>query len=242
MAGSLDRVRIAVVEDDPEYRESILLPVLSRSGFVVVGMGSALDLYRAMLAQPFDLVLLDIELPDDSGFSIASHLRSLSPSIGIVMLTGRRASADRRRGLDAGADAYLAKPVDMGELVATLRNLSKRIAAQPAGAGDAPGAAAPPAAQGGWRLNRQGWHVLAPGGGEMALTLAERQVMVLLARTPGVPVSREALIARLAGDVHDFDPHRLEMLVYRLRRKCRMQCGTELPIRAVRGVGYVLAW
>ena len=223
-----------MVEDDPEYRDSILLPVLSHSGFEAVGMGSALELYKAMLAGAFDLVLLDVELPDDSGFSIASHLRGLSPSIGIVMLTGRHAGADRMRGLGAGADAYLAKPVDMDELVATLRNLAKRIAVHPS--------AAPRATAGGWRLDEQGWRVHAPGGGEVALTLAERQVVALLARTPGVPVAREALIARLTGDVHDFDPHRLEMLVYRLRRKCRRECGLELPIRSVRGVGYVLAW
>lgn len=241
--------RLAVVEDDSEYREAVLLPVLSRSGFDVVGMGSALELYRAMLVGAFDLVLLDVGLPDDSGFSIASHLRSLSPSIGIVMLTGRGSAPDRMRGLDAGVDAYLSKPVEMDELVATLRNLANRIAGEraagagsdaaagnPAGAGEGGGAAP------GWHLCEQGWRVRAPGGREVVLTLAERQVMTLLDQTPGVPVTREALIARLAGDVHEFDPHRLEMLVYRLRRKCREELGAELPLKSVRGVGYVLAW
>ena len=97
--------RLAVVEDDPEYRDAILVPVLSRAGFEVAGMGSALELYRAMLAKPYDLVLLDVGLPDENGFAIARHLRGLSPSIAIVMLTGRSSGTDRMRGLEAGVDA-----------------------------------------------------------------------------------------------------------------------------------------
>lgn len=239
--GRLDRVSIAVVEDDAEYREEVLVPVLARSGFEVVGLGSALELYRGMLARPFDLVLLDVELPDDNGFSIAAYLRGLSQSIGIVMLTGRGSAPDRMRGLDAGVDAYLAKPVDMEELVATLRNLANRIPAGHAAAGEALGQQAAQAAAN-WRLDEQGWRIRSPCGGEVVLSLAERQVMTLLGKTPGVPVSREALIARLAGNQHEFDPRRLEMLVYRLRRKCHGELGRELPLKSVRGVGYVLAW
>lgn len=223
---------LAVVEDDAEFRDEVLLPVLSRSGFDVVGMGSALDLYRTMLSTRYDLVLLDVDLPDDDGFSIARHLRSLSPSLGIVMLTGYGSGRDRMRGLEAGVDAYLSKPADMQELVATLSNLAKRVGSQHAvaNAGD------------GWRLDDRGWRILSPEGVEVGLSLAERQVMAMLATTPGVPVRRDALIERLVENVHDFDPHRLEMLIYRLRRKCLKQTGDDLPLKAVRGVGYTLTW
>lgn len=226
-------LRIAVVEDDAEFRDEILLPILSRSGFQPVGMGSALELYRALLADRYHLVLLDVNLPDEDGLAIARHLRALSQSLGIVMLTGHASAESRRRALEYGVDAYLSKPADLQELVATLRNLGRRVAT-----------VLPDQADGGsgWRLDERGWRILSPDGRELGLSLAERQVLALLADNPGAPVSREALIARLSGPAEDFDPHRLEMLVYRLRRKCRQELGQELPLKAVRGVGYMLAW
>nr|WP_255692543.1 helix-turn-helix domain-containing protein [Luteimonas sp. XNQY3] len=74
------------------------------------------------------------------------------------------------------------------------------------------------------------------------MSLPERRLMAQLAAMPKEPVTREALIAALAEDVDDFDPHRLEMLIHRLRKKCLQATGHELPVRTVRGVGYVLAW
>ncbi|QWP75313.1 response regulator transcription factor [Lysobacter sp. K5869] len=223
---------LAVVEDDSVFREEVLLPVLNQSGFAAVGMPRALDLYRAMTLQAYDLVLLDIHLPDEDGFSIASHLRRLSPRVGIVMLTGYASSEDRMRGLRAGADAYLPKPADMEEVVATLRNLSRWVVndTEPA----------PPRMK--WRLDERGWSILTPRGREVEMSLAERQVMAVLAATPGVPVQRETLIAKLVRNAYDFDPHRLEMLVHRLRKKCQQSTEEELPLRSVRGIGYVLNW
>ncbi len=222
---------LAVVEDNQELREDVLVPGLARSGFDAVGMASALELYRAMMVRTFDLVLLDVGLPDEDGFGIAAHLRSLSPSIGIVMLTGYDSAPDRMRGLLAGADAYLFKPVEMDLVAATLRNLARRIV---------PGAAARNRFN--WRLDERGWCILSPGGVEIEMNQAERQVMAILAATPGVPVQRETLIARLAKDDRDFDPHRLDMTIYRLRKKCLAAAKEDVPLRAVRGIGYVLNW
>jgi DNA-binding response OmpR family regulator len=92
-------------------------------------MARALDLYRAMTLRPYDLVLLDAGLPDEDGYSIAAHLRRLSGSIGIVMLTGLGSAQDRLRGLRAGVDAYLHKPTDIETLTATLWNLTRRVSA-----------------------------------------------------------------------------------------------------------------
>lgn len=223
---------LAVVEDNQELREDVLVPTLARSGFEVAGMTSALDLYRAMTMRSFDLVLLDVGLPDEDGFSIAAHLRSLSPAIGIVMLTGYDSSPDRVRGLRAGADAYLFKPVEMDVLVTTLRNLARRIV---------PGAEVAQARVR-WRLDERGWCILSPGGVEIEMNLAERKAMAILAATPGVPVQREALIARLVKNDQDFDPHRLDMMIYRLRKKCLNAAKEDIPLRAVRGMGYVLNW
>lgn len=223
---------LAVVEDDRTFREDVLMPVLSHSGFSVVGMSGALELYRSMTVRSYDLVLLDIGLPDEDGFSIAAHLRGLSPRIGIVMLTGYDSNQDRMRGLRAGADAYLPKPVDMEELVTTLRNLARWVVPE--------ASAAHTHAK--WRLDERGWCILTPRGVQIEMNLAERQVMAMLASAAGMPVQREALIARLVKNAHDFDPHRLEMLIHRLRKKCQQVAEEELPLRAVRSVGYVLNW
>lgn len=237
-ASSMEAVRrpptLAVVEDDRTFREDVLLPVLNHSGFSAVGMNGALELYRSMTQRSYDLVLLDIDLPDEDGFSIAEHLRSLSPRIGIVMLTGYDSSQDRMRGLRAGADAYLPKPVDMEEVVTTLRNLARWVIPDEN--------AMPVRAQAKWRLDDRGWCILTPRGVQIEMNLAERQVMAMLAASAGMPVQREALIARLVKNAHDFDPHRLEMLIHRLRKKCEQLAEEELPLRAVRSVGYVLNW
>lgn len=223
---------LAVVEDDRTFREDVLLPVLAHSGFSVFGMASALDLYRSMTLRSYDLVLLDIGLPDEDGFSIATHLRKLSSRVGIVMLTGYDSGQDRMRGLRAGADAYLPKPVDMEEVVTTLHNLARWVV---------PDAKAE-RTRTKWCLDDRGWCILSPGGVEIELSLAERQVMAMLAAAAGVPVQRETLIANLVKNAYDFDPHRLEMLVHRLRKKCQRLAEDELPLRAVRGIGYVLNW
>lgn len=225
------RTRIAVVEDDAELREEILLPLLRREGFDAVGMSSALSLYRDLVATRFDLILLDVGLPDDDGFAIARHLRSAASKVGLVMLTGHASDADRLKGLKAGVDAYLTKPIDSAELIATLRNLERRLDL---------GASAP--ARLGWTLDALGWKILLADGRAIELSLPERRLMEQLAATPREPVTREVLMAALAEDVDDFDPHRLEMLIHRLRKKCQQATGQELPVRTVRGVGYVLAW
>ena len=129
-AGAIARPRLAVVEDDAELREKILLPMLGAAGFEVTGLASALQLYRSWATASFDLVLLDVGLPDDDGVEIAAHLRQLSPSPGIVIYTGHGHSLDRLRGLRAGADAYLVNLLDMAEVVQTLHNVNARRVAQ----------------------------------------------------------------------------------------------------------------
>lgn len=218
---------IALVEDDVALRERILLPGLAGYGFTCEGFGSASDMAAAMAARRFDIVILDVGLPDANGFEVAQALRRGS-TVGIVMLTGRNQTADRIRGLSDGADAYLAKPVDLGELAATLHSLTRRLRAAPA----------VDAAQ--WRLDAGGWCLLSPRNRSVALNQAERKVLGLLMAAPGAVVPRDAMVTALTDDIYDFDPHRLEVLIHRLRGKIADQSGEALPLRAVRGSGYVM--
>jgi DNA-binding response OmpR family regulator len=223
------RLRVALLEDDDELRERILVPGLRDYGFETHGVASAGELERLLKTQPADIVILDVGLPDDNGFNVAHRLRKHSP-VGIVMLTGRNTSSDRIRGLNEGADAYLSKPIVLEELAATLHSLARRLRPpQPTNVGQCQ-----------WRLDIGGWCLLSPAGRSIALTQAERQVLILLMESPGTPVAREELIVALTDNAYDFDPHRLQMLIHRLRGKIADQAKESLPLRAVRGTGYVM--
>ncbi|WP_024892142.1 response regulator transcription factor [Luteimonas huabeiensis] len=232
------RTGVVVLEDDDALREHILLPGLQDFGFDVVGAASAGGLYRAMLERGFDLAVLDIGLPDESGLSVVAHLRKVSPRMGVVMLTANRERDDQVRALSHGADAFLRKPVDIEVLALTLRNLAQRLAGV-----EASGPREPAAPAGRWRLQSDGWCLASPEGRVVPLTASERSVMRALDARRGHAVAREALIAALVQDVDAFDPHRLEMLMHRLRRKAAgiAGAGEALPLRAARGVGYLLA-
>ncbi|WP_109124090.1 response regulator transcription factor [Dyella sp. C11] len=229
--------RVAVLEDDADLRDDILVPGLRDYGFDITGAGTAAELYRHMLRQPFDMVVLDIGLPDEDGLSVVRHLRELS-DLGIVMLTGQRTREDRIKALGDGADAFLAKPADVEVLAATLHSLSRRLQGRNTSAPTASSSPAPKP-QGSWRLDTDGWCLVSPSGVVVALTVPERSVLHILVSRAGTPVGREALIAGLTEDVYDFDPHRLDMVIHRLRRKISEQTGESVPLVTARGAGYL---
>lgn len=231
MSTEVARSSILLVEDDPEMRDRILAPAFREAGYDVHIAGSAIEMYRQLLAHAYQVILLDVGPPDEDGFTAVRHVRS-SSAAGVVMLTGRGSAADRVRGLDHGADAYLCKPVELDVLLATVRSVIRRL--EPSGE---PANDVGPA---GWRLDAGGWALAAPDGRTVPLSQGERILLQALFANAGEAVPREQLLRELAQDDHEFDPHRLEMLVYRLRRKVQTACGTALPVSSVRGVGYVL--
>lgn len=222
-------LRIALLEDDAMLRERILLPGLANFGFVATGTDTAAALHHHLNTQIVDMVVLDVGLPDQDGFTVARNIRATYPEIGIVMLTGRSDMLDRVRGLSEGADAYLSKPVEIELLAATLHSLARRLHD-----------ARPQAARKHWQLDANGWCLVSPSGRTVALTRTERRVIDCLTKVPGKLVTRDELIAALTDNVYDFDTHRLDSLIYRLRRKVADTCGEALPLVAVHGEGYVL--
>lgn len=224
-----DALRIALLEDDAELREAILLPGLANYGFAVSGFDTAAALYASLRTQTPDVVVLDVGLPDADGFGVAQAVRALLPGIGIVMLTGHGAIADQVRGLSQGADAYLVKPAQVELLAATVRSLVRRLDGR---------AVRAPARR--WHYDANDWCLVSPAGRTVALSRTEQQLIRCLAASPGELVTRERLIAAVTEDVHDYDPHRIESAIHRLRQKVNRQCGEPLPLTAVHGKGYVL--
>jgi DNA-binding response OmpR family regulator len=221
-----------IAEDD-----AALLKVLTRdlkaAGHNVVGAGSAAEAYRHMLVRNFSLFVLDIDLPDEDGISIVKHVRALKDSR-IVMLIGRkRAKADQIRCLNEGADACVMKPIDIDVLNATIYSLLRRL--------DQPTNKRVKKHVPDWHLDMDSWILTSPAGAKIRLTRSERIVVDLLAASRGKAITRNKIISKLTRDINDFDPTRLEMLVFRLRRKIRMTTSEEFPLTAVRSVGYVLS-
>jgi len=231
-------LHVAVLENDEGFRQTLLLPALRDFGFHPHGAGSATELYRMMQSHRFDIVLLNAGLPDEDGFSVTRQIRSMS-TVGIVMLTGKSTRANHIRALKSGADAFLAKPVDLDLLSATLTHVGRRFAQQQVVRESAPSDAS--IAPGRWRLEGGGLRLVSPQGNVVSLTSAEQCVATTLVAEDGRPVTRDILIHALTHNVDDFDPHRLEMTIHRLRKKVLMQTGENLPLLTVRSRGYMFS-
>jgi DNA-binding response OmpR family regulator len=222
-------LKVLVLDDDDLLRDRVLVPHMRKLGFQVEAIGRASELDAKLRQQWPDMVVLDIGLPDVDGFEVARNLRAKIAGIGIVMLTARVERHQQVRGLSEGADAYLSKPVDIDLLAATLCSLARRLQFSSTSHSDHS-----------WRLAADGWCLLSPAGHPVALSQLESRVLAPLIEMPNRIVSREALIQAVTSNVHNYDPHRLDTLVHRIRKKVIRVLGTPIPLNAVPGQGYVL--
>lgn len=233
-------LHIAVVEDHDALRE-MTVTALTTAEYLVRGYANAESLLNALTDAPPDIAVLDVNLPGINGFVLAQRLRQHNPVIGILMLTVRDSVSDKISGYGSGADIYLPKPVDEGELLAAVSALIRRVAAKTDTSAQAihqKQAAALPSASN-WHLSADGWTFFDAGNNALPLTAQERTFLQCLASQAGQAVSRERLAEILGEDPYEYDYHRLDSLVSRLRRKALEQ-SVSLPLRAVRGVGYLL--
>lgn len=230
-------IKVAVLEDDVEFRENILVRGLTALGFDAEGFGKSAELYRRMLAVSFEILVVDLRLEAEDGLEIAGHLREIS-TIGIVTLTGKGTREEHIRGLTEVVDVWLSKPVDLDVLAAALHGLSRRIRSghQPA---DTSRREPSPS---GWRLSPGNWRLICPDGRSMPLNPLERGLLTRLNATLGDLVVHADLLNDLAIIANGFDRHRLEILVHRLRRKVENHFGQVLPLKSVRGCGYLLVF
>jgi len=215
-------MRLLLVEDDTKLVRALTLG-LEREGYVVDAAESgdlAMELARAT---DYEGVVLDLMLPGIDGFTVCRQLRSEGRWMPVLMLTARTDVTDRIRGLDAGADDYLIKPFDFGELFARLRALLRR----------GPIERPPVIAIGDLRIDAD-TRVVTHAGAEIELTAREYDVLVFLARHPGRVVSRSELLDEIWSD-YEGSPNIIDVYVGYLRKKL----GRAL-IRTVRGSGFVL--
>lgn len=225
---------IALVEDETILREELCFQ-LTHLGFEVEGFADAAQLYRRLAVRRFAVVILDIGLQGEDGLNICHYLRAHDKQLGILFVTARALREDRLTGLKAGADAYLSKPVDIDELALLLRRLSERERAAPA-----PQTPTTPPT-GAWQLNSHGNYLLTPGGAQVRLSINETRVLQVLLQHPGetAPFSRLATALGLLPE--EYDKHRLEVIISRLRDKVLRETGSPLPLLTQRSVGYLFA-
>jgi two-component system, OmpR family, response regulator MprA len=222
-------VRILIADDDRAVRDA-LRRALALGGYEVTLAAGGQDALDAVANATPDAIVLDIGMPDIDGLEVCRRLRRAGDRVPILMLTARDAIADRIEGLDAGADDYLVKPFDVGELRARLRALLRRSN----GAGDPDALAFAEL-----RLD-EGRHGVAVGDDGFAeLTRTEYQLLELLMLNPRRVLSHSVIYDRVWG--YDFGPasNALRVYVGYLRRKLE-QAGARELIHTIRGVGYVL--
>ena len=221
-----DVLEIIVVEDHRLLRDE-LVDYLSSPDWHVRGVSSGRELDVAMTETPADVLVLDLNLPQEDGISIARRIRKAFPEIGIVMLTARGDQADRALGYGSGADVYLTKPTHVGELESVLFNLSCRIR---------------PRDDVQLMLSEHLLRLTHANGRSASLTNSEYRVLRLLVGTPGQELGYAPLCELLYpdDDAVSQSRQRLAVLMTRLRQKMQEEMGVEQCVKSVRGQGYRL--
>ena len=219
-------MRILIAEDD-----AVLADGLSRSlraaGYAVDVVDSGDTADSALAAQTFDLLILDVGLPKLSGLEVLRRLRARHSSLPVLILTAADSVEQRVKGLDLGADDYMAKPFALSELEARARALTRRAA----------GTAQAVLRHGPLALDQAG-HVAMINDQPIELSARELGLLEILLQRPGRLVSKEQLVDRLCSWGEEVSNNAIEVYVHRLRKK--IETGG-VRIVTVRGLGYYLA-
>ncbi|HWO32853.1 MAG TPA: response regulator transcription factor [Candidatus Acidoferrum sp.] len=218
-------MNILVVEDEAELA-SALVRGLEEEEFRVQLCGNGKAALQRAEAGNFDLILLDVMLPDLSGFQVVEQMRLRSRETLVLMLTARDSLADVVRGLDCGADDYLTKPFSFIELLSRVRALGRRCGVKPRHVLEAGELVLDVAAQRAFRA-----------GVPLNLSLTEFRLLEVLARNKGQVVPRQAIIADVWGSRRDVEENTLDAYVRLLRKKIERDSQSRL-IKTHRGIGY----
>ena len=218
-------MRILIAEDDGLIADG-LIRSLRQSGYAVDCVKSGVEADSALTAAEFDLLILDLGLPKMPGLEVLRRLRSRDSHLPVLILTAQDGVQDRVRGLDLGADDYLAKPFALGELEARVRALTRRGHA-----------GSPTVLKHGALSYDQVGKVAHINGGTLDLSAREMALLEILMQRSGRMVSKEQLVDHLCEWGEEVSTNAIEVYVHRLRKK--LESGG-VRILTVRGLGYYL--
>jgi len=228
------RPRLLVVEDDQDIAD-IIRRYFSAQGFDVAFAADGVAMRRVIGAQEIDVVLLDLGLPGEDGFSLTRFLRE-SWKGALIIVTGRGDSIDRVVGLELGADDYVTKPFDLRELLARVRSVLRRSSEAPT---RAPGTTRDALHFGGFRFDAASRELTDPTGRIIPLTTGEFDLLGAFVANPNRVLSRDDLMNRIHGrDAGPFD-RAIDVQIGRLRRKMETDPAQPALIKSVRGAGYI---
>lgn len=219
---------IYILEDDDNIRELVVY-TLNQSGFEATGFDLPSEMFKALAKQRCQLLLLDIMLPEKDGITVLKEIRAgkETENIPVVMLTAKGSEYDKVIGLDSGADDYITKPFGMMELVsrvkAVLRRTKPKNNTETIQIDDL--TIIPKS------------HIVKVKDQEVALTMKEYELLLLLSRHPGQVFSRDDLLEKIWGYAFDKENRTVDVHIRTLRVKLK-ECGSY--IETVRGVGYKL--
>jgi len=223
-------MRILIVEDERTLREG-LTDLLGAAGHDVVAHEGGRLAVDSGTREAFDLVLLDLMLPDLDGVEVCRRLRRARPLLPILMLTARGSEDDKVAGLEAGADDYLTKPFAVRELLARINALGRRAAAIPA---------EPEILEADGCVIDLGRLEAERGGEVVGLTPREAGILRWLQRQRARAVSRSELLERIWGSTGDLQTRTVDMTIANLRQKIERDPADPQIVRTVKGTGY--AW
>ena len=217
---------IVVIEDNDSLRRAIARS-LSDVGYRVSAFSCAEEFIEDPHSNDPNMLLIDVNLPGESGLSLTARMRRLQPRIGIIILSGRAKPADRRDGYEMGADIYLTKPVDPEELNAAVRALLRRVAHTPA-------------PELGFTIDLKSRRLQGPSG-KVQLSAAEAAALVALARAPDRKLEAWQIAEVLGGDGSVASRNTVNVTIFRINQKIIEAGAEERCIRAIRNWGYGLS-
>ena len=227
--------KVLIVDDDPRLRE-LLLRYLGEQGFAVQAAPNGQFMDKLVNRELFDMIVLDLMMPQEDGLSICRRLRAAGNSTPIIMLTAKGEEVDRIVGLEMGADDYLPKPFNPRELVARINAVLRRV--QENGPPAAPVAESETVIFGPYALNLA-TRSMSRDGVPLPLTSGEFSVLKVLVQHPSKPLSRDKLMELARGREYDVFDRAIDVQISRLRKLIESDPANPRFIQTVWGFGYV---
>ena len=223
MAASLN---IALVEDNDELRESIA-DALSAAGHKVVALDCAEALPEAAAFNAFDLIIIDVNLPGENGFSLAKRIRRSHFEVGIIIMTARNESRDKKEGYAVGADMYMTKPLELDELLAAIDSLARRLSGRSSESHEL-------------LLDKHHMTLSSRHGQSVHLTSTEMSLLIAFSLSVDLRLEKWQIIEILKREKADDPVRTMVLVIVRLRKKVQSLGVGAAAIQGIRGWGYQL--